>query len=178
MPEVANALPSGSWLYSAGRSSGWATFKPVVLVQGYPNCGRYGPTFLNGWSAEKTCSVVESQVEGCEGKFLNDACSTKPGVLALTSHAECLKDSACLTAHLVAACAVIENVLDPASSLKVTGIEGVVVDLYIENTAYYRPNVRAAPRLSSSHLRVRGAHRVRCLLGPRQQPHQGVNVTV
>ena len=53
--------------------------------------------------------------------------------------------SACLTAHLVAACAVIGNVLDATSSEKVTGVAGVKVDLYIENTTYYRPDVRAAP---------------------------------
>ena len=53
--------------------------------------------------------------------------------------------SACLTDHLVAACAVIGNVLDNASSFKVTGVAGVKVDLYIENTTYYRPDVRAAP---------------------------------
>ena len=46
----------------------------------------------NGYDATvKKCSSVASLVPGCEGKKQNDACSTKLGVLAPNSHAECPK---------------------------------------------------------------------------------------
>ena len=55
---------------------------------------------LGGWGCEKIegnagyeatikgCSLVPSQLPGCEGKFLDDPCSTKIGALAPNSHAE------------------------------------------------------------------------------------------
>ena len=59
------------------------------------NLGGWGCEFIPGNTlydaTKKGCSLVSSLVPGCEGKKQNDACSTKLGVLAPNSHAECPK---------------------------------------------------------------------------------------
>ena len=83
VPEVANALPSGSWLYFAGGSSGWATFKPAVPVQGYPNCGRYGSKFLDVWQAPNGWSAARINFHVRNGKTTD---TYHPGLVAALEH--------------------------------------------------------------------------------------------
>ena len=93
----------------------------------------------NNLGGQGTDGSTNSNVPGCEGKKQDDACSTAMGALA-PKHTE---PRGVGLPHRAPrrACAVIGNVFSTEDSDKITGTQGVEIDLYIKTRTDSDPYV-------------------------------------